>query len=41
MTRVILGACALACPLMMVAMMVSMRGRRGEDQWKAKDGEKE
>ena len=28
MTTLILAACALACPLMMVGMMIFMRGHR-------------
>ncbi len=30
MTTLIVGACALACPLMMVVMMISMRRGHGQ-----------
>ena len=39
-TTLILAACALACPLMMAAMTVFMRGHQGEGERRAKESER-
>jgi len=35
-----LAACALACPITMVAMMLFMRGHQGEGERRAKESER-
>jgi hypothetical protein len=39
-TTLILAACALACPLTMVAMILFMRGNHGKGERRAKESER-